>query len=90
MGRFRPAGLEAMLKERRLPVYVVVNDGTWQARRVSDAIFRLNLMDGWTAVVGRFDPPEADSELPAFIEGLRETIVERLAAHRAGDGGPGV
>ncbi len=83
VGRFRTAGLEAMLRERRLPVYLVVNDGMWRARRFADAIFRAHLMDGWSEVVGRFDPPEDDSEIPAFIERLREVIVERLAAHRA-------
>jgi 1-acyl-sn-glycerol-3-phosphate acyltransferase len=83
VGRFRPAGLEAMLRERRLPVYVVINDGMWRARRVSDAIFRVHLMDGWSEVVGRFDPPEDDDDLPAFIQSLRDVIVERLAAHRA-------
>jgi len=43
-------------------------------------------MDGWSEVVGRFDPPEDDSEIPAFIDRLREVIVERLATHRAGQG----
>jgi len=84
VGRFRPAGLEVMLRERRLPVYVVINDGMWRGRRVSDAIFRAHLMDGWSEVVGRYDPPEDDAEIPAFIQHLRDVIVERLAAHRAG------
>lgn len=81
--RFRPAGLESMLRERRLPVYVVVNDGTWRARRVSDAIFRVHLMDGWSEVVGRFEPPEDNADLPAFIETLRAAIVDKLAELRA-------
>jgi len=80
--RFRPAGFEAMLCERRLPVYVIINDGLWRGRRFMDAIFRVHLMDGWSEVVGRFEPPENDSEIPAFIEHLRDVIVERLAAHR--------
>jgi 1-acyl-sn-glycerol-3-phosphate acyltransferase len=84
--RFRTAGLEAMLRERRLPVYVVLNDGMWQARRFTDAIFRAHLMDGWSEIVGRFEPPEDDSEIPAFIDRLRDVIVERLAAHRGGAG----
>jgi 1-acyl-sn-glycerol-3-phosphate acyltransferase len=83
VGRFRTAGLQAMLRERRLPVYVVVNDGMWEARRFTDAIFRAHLMDGWSEVVGRFDPPEDDAGIPAFVQRLREVIVERLAAHRA-------
>ncbi len=86
VGRFRPAGLEAMLCERRLPVYVVINDGLWRGRRFMDAIFRVHLMDGWSEVVGRFEPPENDSEIPAFIEHLRDVIVERLAAHRSRSG----
>jgi 1-acyl-sn-glycerol-3-phosphate acyltransferase len=85
--RFRTAGLEAMLRERRKPVYVVINDGMWRARRFTDAIFRAHLMDGWTEAVGPFEPPVDDAEIPAFIEMLRETIVERLAAHRAGEQG---
>jgi 1-acyl-sn-glycerol-3-phosphate acyltransferase len=87
VGRFHTAGLEAMLRERRLPVYVVVNDGMWQARRFTDAIFRAHLMDGWSEVVGRFEPPADDSEIPVFIGRLRNVIVERLAAHRA-EAGP--
>ena len=86
VGRFRTAGLETMLRERRLPVYVVVNDGMWRARRFTDALFRAHLMDGWSEVVGRFEPPEDDAEIPAFIDRLREVIVERLDEHRAGVG----
>jgi 1-acyl-sn-glycerol-3-phosphate acyltransferase len=84
VGRFRPAGLVAMLEERRLPVYLVVNDGMWRARRFTDAIFRAHLMDGWSDAFGPFEPPSDDAEIPAFIEGLREKLIERLAAHRAG------
>ena len=86
VGPFRPAGLQAMLQERRHPVYVVVNDGMWKARRFSDAIFRAHLMDGWSEAFGPFEPPADDAEIPAFIEGLRDTLVERLAEHRAGVG----
>jgi 1-acyl-sn-glycerol-3-phosphate acyltransferase len=88
VGRFRPAGLEAMLKERRLPVYVVINDGLWRARRFTDSIFRAHLMDGWSEAVGPFEPPEEDAEIPAFVEGLRQTIIEGLAAHRGESGAP--
>lgn len=83
VGRFRPAGLEAMLEERRLPVYLVLNDGLWRARRFTDAIFRAHLMDGWSEAFGPFEPPSDDAEIPAFVEGLRDKLVERLAAHRA-------
>ena len=32
VGSFRVAGLKAMLRARRLPVYLVVNDGAWRVR----------------------------------------------------------
>ena len=83
VGRFRGAGFEAMLRERRLPVYVIINDGLWRAPRFADGVLRVHLMDGWSEVVGKFEPPEKDSDLPAFIDHLRGVIVERLAAHRA-------
>ena len=35
-GRARPAGLAAVLGARRLPVYLVVEDGFWQGRRLVD------------------------------------------------------
>ena len=89
VGRFRSAGLEAMLSERRLPVYVVVNDGLWRARRFTDAIFRAHLMDGWSEAVGPCEPPEEDAEIPAFVDGLRQTIIERLATHRGESGQSG-
>jgi 1-acyl-sn-glycerol-3-phosphate acyltransferase len=82
VGRFRTGGLEAMLRERRLPVYLVVNDGMSEARRFTDALFRNHLMDGWSEVVGRFEAPVDDSEIPAFIDGLRQRIVGRLAERR--------
>lgn len=85
---FRTSGIEAVLADRRLPVYLVLNDGLWRVRRLVDLLFRVHLVDATSEVVGRFEPPEAVAELPAFVERLRRTLVERLAARRAaGDAG---
>lgn len=79
---FRSAGLEAMLDERRLPVYVVVNDGTWRVRRLSDLLFRVHIVDAHSEVIGPFEPPAGAAELAPFIQGLRQVIVDRLAELR--------
>jgi 1-acyl-sn-glycerol-3-phosphate acyltransferase len=84
---FRTSGIEAVLAERRLPVYLVLNDGSWRARRFVDLLFRVHLIDATTEVVGPIEPPEAAAELPAFVDGLRRNLVARLAARRASDAG---
>jgi 1-acyl-sn-glycerol-3-phosphate acyltransferase len=82
---FRTSGIEAVLAERRLPVYLVLNDGSWRARRLVDLLFRVHLIDATAEVVGPIEPPEAAAELPAFVDGLRRELVARLAARRASD-----
>jgi 1-acyl-sn-glycerol-3-phosphate acyltransferase len=81
---FRPAGLLAILRERRMPVHLVVNDGVWPVRRLADLLFRVHLIDAVSVAWGPFAPPEDEAHLPAFIEGLRTRLVDRLAEVRAG------
>jgi 1-acyl-sn-glycerol-3-phosphate acyltransferase len=85
---FRPAGLEAALRERRVPVYLVLNEGVWRVRRLADLLFRVHIIDAVSEVMGPFEPPADDDALPAFIEGLRGVLVDRLAALRAGGATP--
>ena len=61
---FHTAGLEIMLRERPLPVYVVVTDGFWTCRRFVDFLWNMDRIDGRTEVLGPFDPP-ADGEYAA-------------------------
>jgi len=79
---FRPAGVLAVLGARRMPVYLVVTDGFWKSRRFVDFVFSIPGIRGETEVLGPFEPPAADQELPAFVEGLRTRIVEHLALMR--------
>jgi 1-acyl-sn-glycerol-3-phosphate acyltransferase len=81
---FHPAGLQTMLRERPVPVYLVVTDGFWRCRRFVDFVWHMHTIDGRTEVLGPFTPPASPSEIPAFVEGLRTTLVERLAALREG------
>lgn len=82
--RFRPAGILAMLTARRLPVYALVSDGVWQARRLVDFFSGLHEVSPWAQALGPFAPPADDAELPVFVERIRDLIVRRLAEHRQG------
>jgi 1-acyl-sn-glycerol-3-phosphate acyltransferase len=84
---FRAAGLEAILAERRMPVYLVLNEGVWRVRRLADLLFRVHLIDAQSEVMGPFEPPEEAAELPGFVQGLRERLVARLAQIRGGRSG---
>jgi 1-acyl-sn-glycerol-3-phosphate acyltransferase len=82
---FRTAGLETILAERRMPVYLVLNEGVWRVRRIADLLFRAPLIDAHSEVIGPFEPPEEAAELPGFVRGLRATLVARLAEIRGRD-----
>jgi 1-acyl-sn-glycerol-3-phosphate acyltransferase len=80
---FRTAGLETILSTRRTPVYLVLNEGVWRVRRFADLLFRVHLIDATSEVMGPFAPPADDARLPEFVQGLRQTLVARLAELRS-------
>jgi 1-acyl-sn-glycerol-3-phosphate acyltransferase len=82
VGRFRAAGLEAMLRARRVPVYLVVNDGAWRVRTFIDLLYRAHLIDARSEVLGPFEIPENPDAISAFIHGCREKIVRHQAEMR--------
>ena len=79
---FQTAGILTVLRERRMPVYLVVTDGFWSARRLIDSFLGVGTIRGETEVVGVFEPPADDGAMPAFVAHLRETMVAHLAAMR--------
>lgn len=79
---FKTAGLRAALDERRMPVYLVVSDGFWRARRLVDFVFQVHLMNGESRVVGPIEPPDDAAELDGFVRSLRERVAAELAAMR--------
>jgi 1-acyl-sn-glycerol-3-phosphate acyltransferase len=82
LGRFATAGIRAVLKERRWPVYLIVTDGFWVCRNAKDFLFRVHKIDGRTEVLGPFDPPADEAEVPAFVERMRETMLAKLEEMR--------
>jgi 1-acyl-sn-glycerol-3-phosphate acyltransferase len=82
LGRFATAGIRAILKEQRWPVYLIVTDGFWVCRNAKDFLFRIHQIAGRTEVLGPFDPPAEDAEVPAFVERMRETMRAKLEEMR--------
>jgi 1-acyl-sn-glycerol-3-phosphate acyltransferase len=79
---FQAAGVLTILRERRMPVWLVVTDGFWSTRRLVDSVLGVGRIRGETEVVGVFDPPADDEALPAFLEELRARMVTHLALMR--------
>jgi 1-acyl-sn-glycerol-3-phosphate acyltransferase len=79
---FQTAGVLAVLRERPLPVCVVVTDGFWAARRLVDFVLGVGNISGETEVLGVFEPPADKDALPEFVEGLRQRMITRLAQLR--------
>jgi 1-acyl-sn-glycerol-3-phosphate acyltransferase len=86
IGPFETAGTRVVLKERRTPVYLIVTDGFWVCRKATDFLFGIHRIDGRTEVLGPFDPPARDADVPAFLERMRETMVAKLEEMRGGAG----
>ena len=61
---FRTAGIETILTERRMPVYLVLNEGVWRVRRFADLLFRVPLIDAHSEVIGPFEPPADAAAAP--------------------------
>ena len=77
---FRARGMVSLLQTRRLPVYVIANDGLWRARRFVDLLFHGAALHGETELLGPFLPPEDDAALEAFVATLREQLVASVLA----------
>ncbi len=79
---FRAAGTIASLAARRVPVHLVVLDGLWEGRRFVDFLANVPKLRGEVEVLGPFRPPEAEAELPAFVEDCRSRMVHHLREMR--------
>lgn len=66
-----------------MPVYLVLNEGTWQVRRLVDLLFRVHRIDAVSEVIGPFDPPADPEAIESFLVDLRRRLVARLAERRA-------
>jgi 1-acyl-sn-glycerol-3-phosphate acyltransferase len=75
---FRTTGLQAILETRSLPVYLLVSDGLWKARRLVDFVFNVHHLRSRSVVLGPFEPPPDPAGIPAAVAGWRALMVERL------------
>jgi 1-acyl-sn-glycerol-3-phosphate acyltransferase len=80
---FQTAGILTVLRERPMPVCLVVTDGFWAARRLIDSVLGIGKIRGQTEIVGTFEPPADDAALPAFVDQLRATMMAHLAVMRS-------
>jgi 1-acyl-sn-glycerol-3-phosphate acyltransferase len=79
---FKTAGLRAALEERRMPVWLVVSDGFWRARRLVDFVFQVHRLNGESRVIGPLEPPAGEAELDDFVASLQGRVAEELAGMR--------
>jgi 1-acyl-sn-glycerol-3-phosphate acyltransferase len=82
---FHAAGLDIMLRERPLPVYLLVTDGFWTCAKFKDFLLNIDRIDGRTEVLGPFMLPEG-GDVGAFIERMRQEMVDRLRRMREDKG----
>jgi 1-acyl-sn-glycerol-3-phosphate acyltransferase len=80
---FKTAGAAATLGAHPMPVQLVVTDGGWKTRRLVDFVFKVHLVCVRTEVLGVFNPPADEADIPTFLQQMRDRIREHLARWRA-------
>ena len=86
---FMKSGLKLILARARRPVYCVVADGMWHVPTFAAAAMRFAGTRISAAVIGPFHPPAGGAELDAFIDAIRDRMIEALdALRRRGGTGP--
>lgn len=85
IGRFMRSGLRIMLGRTNGPVYCVVADGMTSARTTSDAVTGFGGVKVRVTILGpfTFDGPSTPEAIDAFMESIRQRMVDTLAAMRA-------
>lgn len=79
---FMPRGLTMAITGSRRPVYAVVSDGMWQARTLAETMTRVAGSQVRVRILGPFDPPAEDADVPAFVISLRNRMIDTLADMR--------
>lgn len=86
IGPFMQRGLLAILRRAPgVPVYCVVGDGMWGARTMAEAAYRMAGARIDLVVLGPFAAPADAAAIPAFIDSLRDRMVDALARLRRGE-----
>ena len=80
---FMTGGLKKLVARSPRPVYCFVGDGGWEVRTVADGMTSLSGTNVHVRILGPFDPPKEESEIPRFIESLRERMIAALKEMRS-------
>ena len=83
IGTFRKRGLSRVLKARPWTVYVFVVDGYWKNTHVKDFFSDLSRVDGRIEHAATLDWTDPRGDATAFMDQVREVMIERLAAMRS-------
>jgi 1-acyl-sn-glycerol-3-phosphate acyltransferase len=75
---FMTRGLTIALSRIPRPVYCVVGDGMWQARTLADTMVRVAGSRIRVRVIGPFEPPQEEADIPAFMTFLRDRMIATL------------
>lgn len=75
---FMTRGLRLALTRIKRPVYCVVGDGMWKVRTLAEMMARVAGTDIRVRVIGPFDPPQQEADIPEFIQTIRERMTAAL------------
>ena len=81
---FMTRGLRLVLSRAPLPVYCIVGDGMWHIRTLADTMVRVAGTHIHVRIIGPFQPPAADADVPAFLDHVREQMIATLEDIRRG------
>lgn len=83
---FMIRGLTIALSRIPRPVYCIVGDGMWRARTLADTMVRVAGSVVRVRVIGPFEPPQEEADIPAFITFLRDRMIATLDQMRHPNG----
>ncbi len=81
---FMIRGLRIVLAHAPLPVYCMVGDGMWHIRTMADTFTKAAGTRIRIRIIGPFQPPAEESQIPDFVASLRERMIQTLEDMRAG------
>jgi 1-acyl-sn-glycerol-3-phosphate acyltransferase len=79
---FMPGGLSVVLGRTQRPVYCAVGDGMWKSRTLRDTFLNLAHVRAHVRILGPFQPPADKTEIPGFMDRIREEMIATLADMR--------
>ena len=75
---FMARGMRVVLSRAPLPVYCIVCDGLWHLRTLADTMVKVAGSHIRVRIIGPFQPPAADADVPAFLDHVREQMIATL------------